>query len=69
LKKKPLLTKIEIGASSYYFIYERTKNGDEIIENDKINETKKLIGVKNLRKNNKFKIVIQIPCSAMIFVK
>jgi hypothetical protein len=25
--------------------------------------------VKNLRKNNKFKIVIQIPCSAMIFVK
>ena len=39
-EKKPLLTKIEIGASSYYFTYERTKNCDEIIENDKISETK-----------------------------
>ena len=68
-EKKPLLTKIEIGASSYYFAYERTKNDDEIIENDKINEIKKLIGVKNLRKNNKFRVVIQIPCSTMIFVK
>ena len=68
-EKKPLLTKIEIGASSYYFTYERTKNGDEIIENDKINEIKKLIGVKNLRKNNKFRVVIQIPCSIKIFVK
>ena len=68
-EKKPLLTKIEIGASSYYFAYERTKNGDKVIENDKKSEIKELIGVKNLRKNNKFKIVIQIPCSTMIFVK
>ena len=67
--KKPLLTKIEIGASSYYFIYGGTKNGDKVIENDKNSEIKELIGVKNLRKNNKFKIVIQIPCSTMIFVK
>ena len=57
--------KIEIGASNYFFTYEGIKNGDELVENDKNNESKSLVGVKNLRKNNKFKVVIQIPCSTM----
>ena len=61
-----IIPTIEIGASSYYFIYEWIKNGDKVIENDKKSEIKELIGVKNLRKNNKFKIVIQIPCSTMM---
>ena len=56
---------IEIGGGNYYFIYEGTKRGDEIIENDKKSETKKLLRIKNLRKNNKFKLVIQVPCSEM----
>ena len=57
--------KIEIGASNYFFTYEGIKNGDELVENDKNSESKSLVGVKNLRKNNKFKVVIQIPCSTM----
>ena len=56
---------IEIGGGNYYFIYEGTKRGDEIIENDKKSETKKLLRIKNLRKNNNFKLVIQVPCSEM----
>ena len=60
-----IIPNITIGASNYYFTYEGKKKGDEIIENDKKSEIKKLIGVKNLRKNNKFKLVIKIPCSVM----
>ena len=56
---------IEIGGGNYYFIYEGIKNGDEIIENDKKSETKKLLRIKNLRKNNKFRLIIQVPCSEM----
>ena len=56
---------IKIGASNYFFYYEGTKKGDEIIEEDKKCENKKLMNVKNLRKQNKFKLVIQIPCSIM----
>ena len=54
---------IEIGGGNYFFIYEGVKKGDEIIENDSKCETKKLLRTKNLRKSNKFKLVIQIPCS------
>ena len=57
--------KIEIGASNYFFTYEGIKNGDELVENDKNSETKKLIAMKNLREKKKFKIVIPIPCSIM----
>ena len=60
-----IIPNITIGESNYYFTYEGKKKGDEIIENDKKSEIKKLIGVKNLRKNNKFKLVIKIPCSVM----
>ena len=60
-----ILDKIEIAGPNYYFIYEGTKNGDAVIENDKKSESKKLLKVKNLRKNNNFKIVIQVPCSDM----
>ena len=64
-----IIDHIEIGGANYYFTYEGTKNGDNIIENDKISESKKLIKVKNLRKNNNFKIVIQVPCSDMQIVQ
>ena len=60
-----MIPKIEIGGPYYYFTYEGTKKGDEIIENDKKSESKKLLRIKNLRKNNNFKIVIQVPCSEM----
>ena len=56
---------IEIGGGNQFFIYEGTKKGDEIIENDKKSETKKLLMIKNLRKNYKFRLVIQVPCSEM----
>ncbi len=56
---------IKIGSSNYFFYYEGTKKGDEIIEEDKKCENKKLMNVKNLRKQNKFKLIIQIPCSIM----
>ena len=60
-----VIPKIEIKLSNYYFIYEGIKNGDELVENDKNSETKKLIAMKNLRERKKFKIVIPIPCSTM----
>ena len=60
-----VMPKIEIKLSNYYFIYEGIKNGDELVENDKNSETKKLIAMKNLRERKKFKIVIPIPCSIM----
>jgi len=60
-----VIPKIEIKVSNYYFIYEGIKNGDELVENDKNSETKKLIAMKNLRERKKFKIVIPIPCSIM----
>ena len=56
---------IEIGGGNYFFIYEGTKKGDEIIENDKKSKTKKLLRIKNLRKYYKFRLVIQVPCSEM----
>ena len=56
---------INIRNSNYFFKYDGIKKGDELVENDKKSENKKLIGVKNLRKNNKFKVIIQIPCSTM----
>ena len=60
-----IIPSIKIGSSNYFFYYEGTKKGDEIIEEDKKCENKKLMNVKNLRKQNKFKLIIQIPCSTM----
>ena len=59
---------IKIAGSNYYFIFEGIKKGDEAIENDKINQTKKLIKIKNLRKSKKFKLTIIVPCSYMIII-
>ena len=49
---KFVMSSIEICGGNYHFIYEGTKKGDEIIENDKKSETKKLLMIKNLRKSS-----------------
>ena len=56
---------VTVKGNSYYFIFEGVKKGDEVLEADKKNEVSKLINKKNLRKNNRFKLIITIPCSVM----
>ena len=56
---------VTVQGNSYYFIFEGIKKGDEVLEADKKNEVSKLISKKNIRKNNRFKLIITIPCSVM----
>ena len=56
---------VTVQGNSYYFIFEGVKKGDEVLEEDKKNEVSKLINKKNIRKNNRFKLIITIPCSVM----
>ena len=60
---------IKIKGPYYCFIYEGEKKGDEIIENDKKGQTKKLKQTKNLRKRNKFNLEIKVPCSEMQIIE
>ena len=60
-----IIDSIEIKGPFYCFIYEGEKKGDEIIENDKKEQIKKLKQTKNLRKRNKFSLKIKVPCSEM----
>ena len=60
---------IDIKGPFYCFIYEGEKKGDEIIENDKKEQIKKLKQTKNLRKRNKFSLEIKVPCSEMQIIE
>ena len=56
---------ITVQGNYYYFIFEGVKNGDKMLEEDVKNEKRKLINSKNVRKNNRFKLIIKILCSVM----